>query len=91
MPVFRQVTFTDKRIVTHKSAALAAQNFMISMSSIGYDTCPMEGSDTLMVKKILKLPRKSEINMVIGCGIRTKEGVYGERFRVPFEKVYKSL
>ena len=91
IPVFRQVTFTDKRIVTHKSAALAAQNFMISMSSIGYDTCPMEGSDTLMVKKILKLPRKSEINMVIGCGIRTKEGVYGERFRVPFEKVYKSL
>jgi hypothetical protein len=44
-----------------------------------------------MVKKTLKLPRKSEINMVIGCGIRTKEGVYGERFRIPFDKVYKSL
>jgi hypothetical protein len=26
--------------------------------------------------------------MIIGCGIRLKEGVYGERFRVPFEEVY---
>ena len=32
--------------------------------------------------------KKSEINMVIGCGIRSKEGVYGERFRIPFEEVY---
>ena len=30
------------RIVAHKSAGLAAQNFMISMAAIGYDTCPME-------------------------------------------------
>ena len=47
----RQVTSTDTRIVAHKSAALATQNFMISMAGIGYDTCPMEGSDTLLVKK----------------------------------------
>jgi nitroreductase len=30
------------RIVAQKSAALA-QNFMISMAAINYDTCPMEG------------------------------------------------
>jgi nitroreductase len=29
------------RIVV-KSAALAAQNFMISMAAVNYDTCPME-------------------------------------------------
>jgi len=75
-------------VVAHKSAALAAQNFMISMAAVGYDTCPMEGSDTLRIKKILKLPRGAEINMVIGCGIRKPEGVYGKRFRVPFEEVY---
>jgi hypothetical protein len=26
--------------------------------------------------------------MVIGCGIRSEEGVYGKRFRIPFEEVY---
>ena len=87
-PTMRQVTSTDTRIVAHKSAALAAQNFMISMAGIGYDTCPMEGSDTLLVKKILKLNRKSEISMVIGCGLRTEMGIYGEQLRVPFNQVY---
>ena len=79
------------RIVAHKSAGLAAQNFMISMAAIGYDTCPMEGSDTLRVKQILDLPRGSEINMIIGCGIRDDAGVYGPRFRVPFDEVYKVI
>ena len=64
---------------------------MMSMSAIGYDTCPMEGSDTLMVKKILKLSKDSEINMVIGCGLKNEKGVYGPRFRVPFENVYKYI
>ncbi|WP_394971723.1 nitroreductase family protein [uncultured Croceitalea sp.] len=87
-PIYRQVRKSDMRIVAHKSAGLAAQNFMISMASIGYDTCPMEGSDTLRIKRILKLPRGAEINMVIGCGIRDDNGVYGERFRIPFNEVY---
>lgn len=88
-PTYRQVRNSDMRIVAHKSAALAAQNFMLGMAAIGYDTCPMEGSDTLRVKKILSLPRKSEINMVIGCGVRDEKGIYGPRFRVPFEDVYR--
>ncbi|MFD2586687.1 nitroreductase family protein [Croceitalea marina] len=87
-PTYRQVRNSDMRIVAHKSAGLAAQNFMISMASIGYDTCPMEGSDTLRVKKLLGLPIGAEINMVIGCGIRDEKGIYGERFRIPFEEVY---
>jgi len=87
-PTMRQVTSSDLRVVAHKSAGLAAQNFMISMAAIGYDTCPMEGSDTLKVKKILNLPSGSEINMVIGCGIRTNEGIYGDQLRVPFNEVY---
>lgn len=87
-PVYRQTRWSDLRVVAHKSAALAAQNFMISMAAVGYDTCPMEGSDTLRIKKILNLPRGAEINMVISCGIRKPEGIYGERFRVPFEEVY---
>lgn len=87
-PIYRQVRLSDMRIVAQKSAGLAAQNFMTSMAAIGYDTCPMEGSDTLRVKQILKLPRGAEINMVISCGIRDNKGIYGPRFRVPFESVY---
>ncbi len=90
-PTYRQVRNSDMRIVAHKSAGLAAQNFMTSMAALGYDTCPMEGSDTKMIKSILKLPRGAEINMVIGCGIRDENGIYGPRFRVPFEEVYKKL
>ena len=87
-PMYREVTSSDLRVVVHKSAALAAQNFMLSMSSSGYDTCPMEGFDSVRVKKILNLPSSAEINMIIGCGIRSEKGVYSEQFRVPFEEVY---
>ena len=87
-PMYRQTRNSDMRIVAHKSAALAAQTFMLSMAAEGYDTCPMEGIDTLRIKKLLKLPMSAEINMVISCGIRKPEGVYSERIRVPFEEVY---
>ncbi|MDT0553046.1 nitroreductase family protein [Urechidicola vernalis] len=90
-PVYRQVRQSDMRIVAHKSAGLAAQNFMISMAAIGYDTCPMEGSDTVRVKKILNIPSSAEINMVISCGIRDDKGIYGSRFRIPFEEVYHAV
>lgn len=87
-PIYRQARQSDMRIVAHKSAALAAQNFMISMAAIDYDTCPMEGFDSLRVKQIIGLPNSSEINMIIGCGLRDENGIYGERFRVPIDQVY---
>jgi nitroreductase len=90
-PSYRQTRSIDLRIIAHKSAGLAAENFMVSMAAIGYDTCPMEGSDTLIVKRILNLPSGAEINMVIACGIRDDKGIYGPRFRVPFEEVYHTI
>jgi len=90
-PIYRQARLSDMRIVAHKSAGLAAQNFMISMAAIGYDTCPMEGSDTLRVKRILGIPWSAEINMIIGCGKRDDKGIYGPRFRVPFKEVYHQI
>lgn len=90
-PIYRQVRQSDIRIVAHKTCGLAAENFMISMAAKNYDTCPMEGSDTLRVKKILGLPFGAEINMIVSCGIRKPEGVYGDRFRIPFEQVYKEV
>ena len=90
-PIYREVRNSDMRVVAHKTCGLAAQNFMLSMASNGYDTCPMEGSDTWRVKRVLGLPFSAEINMIVSCGIRKPEGVYGERFRIPFEEVYKEV
>jgi nitroreductase len=86
--VYREVRTKDIRVVAHKSAGLAAQTFMLSMAAYRYDTCPMEGTDTLRIKRLLKLPYGAEINMVISCGIRKSEEIYGERFRIPFKEVY---
>lgn len=90
-PMYREIRNSDMRIVSHKTAGLAAQTFMLSMAAEGYDTCPMEGSDTWRVKRLLNIPRGAEINMIVSCGIRTEKGVYGERFRIPFEEVYKEI
>ena len=90
-PVTRQVTEADMRAVVHKSCALAAQTFMLAMSEQGYDTCPLEGFDSLRVKKALGLPHDCGINMVITCGVRVPEGVRGERFRLPFSEFYHQV
>jgi len=94
--LFRPMTTTvsecDVRVMVHKSCALAAQTFMIAMANEGYDTCPLEGFDSRRVKKILNLPRRAEINMVIPCGIRNgNTGIWGDRLRVPFAEVYKHI
>lgn len=90
-PIYREVRKSDMRIVAHKTCGLAAQNFMLSMAAEGYDTCPMEGSDTWRIKNLLGMPFASEVNMIVSCGIRKPEGVYGDRFRIPFDEVYKEV
>ncbi len=90
-PMYREVSRCDLRIIAHKSTALAAENFMVSMAAKGMDTCPMEGYDSKRVKQILGLPKSAEISMIIGCGYRDKGGIYGPRFRIPFEEVYRAI
>lgn len=88
-PFFRAGGAAQQRITVHKSCALAAQTFMLSISAAGYHTCPMEGFDELRVKKILGLPRRAEINMIIAIGKGTEKGIWGPRFRVPYDEVVK--
>jgi nitroreductase len=90
-PVVWQVSKNDLRVVCHKSAALAAQTFMLSMKAEGYDTCPMEGFDSHKLKRYLKFPSSYEINMIISCGPGTEQGLYHEQFRVPEEEVIFTL
>lgn len=86
-PVPKQVTATDARIVVHKSCALAAQTFMLSMTAEGYDSCPMEGFDSDLVKKFLKLPVSAEICMIVSVGKAKPDGIYGKRVRVPNDEI----
>ena len=90
-PMMRQVSEADMRVVVHKSCGLVAQTFMLAMAEQGYDTCPLEGFDSLRVKKLLKLPYGAEINMVVTCGIREEKGIWGDRTRLPFEEVYRKI
>ena len=75
------IGWADMRVWAHKSAALSSAHFMLAMRAEGYDTCPMEGMDSVRVKRILGLPRRSEVCMVVSAGKRTEKGVYGPRFR----------
>ena len=90
-PIIYQVSENDMSIVVHKTCALAAQTFMLAMANEHYDTCPMEGFDSKKVKRILNLPYGSAINMIVSCGIRTENGVWGDRMRVPFDEVYREV
>jgi nitroreductase len=86
-PFYREVTSHDVRVIVHKSAALSAQTFMLSMKAEGYDTCPMEGLDSKRIKQYLSLPEAAEISMVIGIGKGLPKGIYGPRYRFPHEGV----
>tara|TARA_B100001059_G_C17723691_1_gene522206 strand:+ start:118 stop:840 length:723 start_codon:yes stop_codon:yes gene_type:complete len=86
-PFYRLGGKAEQRIVVHKSCALAAQTFMLSVAAEGLHSCPMEGFDKKRIKKLLELPRGAEINMIVSVGKGTDKGVWGPRFRVPFNEV----
>lgn len=86
-PMTRMKGRADQRITVHKSCALAAQTFMLSIAAEGFESCPMEGFDAVRVKQALGLPKMAEVNMIISVGKGTEAGIWGERRRVPFEEV----
>ena len=89
-PMMQQLSESDIRVSVHKSCGLVAQTFMLAMAEEGYDTCPLEGYDSRRIKKLLHLPCRAEVSMVVTCGIREERGIWGERFRLPFEEVYRN-
>lgn len=74
------------REIAIKSAALAAENFMLAVAAQGYDTCPMEGFDELRVRRVLEIPwwrLNARIVMVVSVGERAERGIWGPRVRLP--------
>lgn len=91
-PIPRQPkSVADMRVWANKSTALACENIMLGFSAFGFDSCPMEGFDSVRVKKVLELGSESEICMVISAGKRAKNGVYGPRIRFPTEQFVKVI
>ena len=90
-PIVREVTSINKKVTIHKSIALAAQTFMLSVRSYGYDTCPMEGVDSYRIRKFLKLPRRAEVNMVISVGKGVPEGIWYPQSRLPYDLLVKEV
>jgi nitroreductase len=69
------------RIWAAKSCALACENLMLALRAHGLDSCPMEGYDSRMVKKLLGLKRGQFPVMVISAGKRANNGIYGPQIR----------
>lgn len=90
-PMMRMGKPGDRRVILHKSCALAAQTFMLSIAAEGYDTCPMEGFDRARASRALGLPGGAEICMIVAVGKGTEAGIYGERRRVPLTEIVRKL
>jgi len=91
-PIIREpVTRSHLKLWAVKTAALGAQNLMLSLRAYGYDSCPMEGYDSKRIKKILRLPSDAVVVMVVAAGKRGKGGVYGERIRFDSERFIKKV
>lgn len=90
-PITRQVSEGDVNASVQQSLGIVADTFMLAMAEKGYDTCPIGGFDSLRVKKILNLPKSSKVAMLISCGLRDENGVWGDRFRVDFDKIYHHI
>jgi nitroreductase len=73
--------------VAVKSAALAAENFVLAITAQGGSTCMMEGFDEPRLKRLLGLGPHSRIVMVVGIGYEAERGTWGPRFRLPLDEV----
>ena len=80
-------TLRDIQEVSIKSAALAAENFVLAISALGFSTCMMEGFDEVRVKRLLKLRYSERVVMVISVGEAAERGTWGPRFRIPSSQV----
>lgn len=102
--IFRPIArgpFTKSEIqgVCIKSAALAAENFVLAITALGGASCMMEGFDEWRLLRILKksaqssqlspIERSTRIVMVIGVGFESDrgDGKWGPQFRLPLKDV----
>lgn len=87
-PVPRRPAFkSDVYEVAIKSAALAAENFVLAIAAQDFDSCMMEGFDEVRVRRAIGISRAERVVMVIGVGKAAPRGTWGPPFRIPNELV----
>ena len=88
-PIMRApLTNRDIDEVAIKSAALAAENFVLAITAQGGATCMMEGFDEWRMKRALKLSYSTRVVMVIAVGYPDEEkGIWGPQYRISESKV----
>lgn len=74
-----------------KSTALAAENLMLALRAHGFDSCPMEGFDPVIMRKVLGLNKHQHIAMMLGAGERAEDGIYHPQFRFERERFIKEV
>ncbi len=77
----------DAQEVAIKSAALAAENFVLAITAQGGATCMMEGFDETRLKRLLKLQSSARVVMVISVGYEAEGATWGPRARLPMKEV----
>ena len=56
-----------------RSCGIASQTLMLAAQSMGYDSCPMDGFDSVEVAKIIHLPEDHVISMFVAIGKKTQD------------------
>ena len=56
-----------------RSCGIAAQTLMLTATSMGYESCPMDGFDFEKVAELIRLPADHVIAMFVAIGKGTKE------------------
>ncbi len=64
---------TVQRDEAMRSCGMAAQTLMLAATSMGYESCPMDGFDFDEVGKLINLPQDHVIAMFVAIGKGTKE------------------
>lgn len=91
-PIMRRpASRRDIQEIAIKSAALAAENFVLAITAQGFATCMMEGFDEVRVKRFLKLKCSDRVVMVIGIGKESEKGTWGPRYRLPITDVVHKI
>ena len=91
VPLLRFFTPLPRLAVVHKRAwiekhvGLAAMSFMLAAESAGLATCPMSGIDEGRVKKVLGIPRRFDVPLIVTVGYPAERRPL--RTRLPLEEI----
>jgi nitroreductase len=70
-----------------KQTALLAQSFLLLAAEAGLDTCPMEGIDERWVRRVVGLPRRFAVPLVVPVGYAVDPPPERPSPRLPYARV----